>query len=150
MPRRKYGPPALIMLCLVPFAVTFAGQPVPDAGTATGSSGFNIERLERIQSETLLLEAQALRARAELASRSGGNDTPPPVVIPGGTLPRIAEISGIRDPLTARLVMPDGALIEVSPGQSIAGTDITISRITARSVDARREDGSRISLPMEE
>lgn len=113
---------------------------------------FDVEKLEVIQAETLILEAQALRAKAEIAASGGmgdGKPSPSATAVASGPsdLPRIREIAG-GSRLSAQLIMPDNAEIQVFTGQTIATTDMTISNITAQGVVVTRTDGSTVSLPM--
>ncbi|MGR7464124.1 type IV pilus biogenesis protein PilP [Klebsiella aerogenes] len=148
---------AVLLACVTLPAMAQTDAPPP----AAAGTGFTIAQLEQIQAQTLILEAKAQRAKAELAARDGGDDGGLPVsrapagatsaaAGTGNALPRIAEISGSGNTLRARLVMPDGAMLQATQGQSIAGTDLTITRVTAQSVQARHANGTTLSLPMVE
>ncbi|EBZ0491387.1 type IV pilus biogenesis protein PilP [Salmonella enterica subsp. enterica serovar Infantis] len=124
---------------------------IPAAGT------FNLEKLERIQAETLILEAQAIRTKAWQAAQVP--DTPdktPPAATPAGAswspdaLPHVSEIAGTGTHLTARIVLPDESQTEVVTGQTIGSTRLTVTRITAQGVTVRRADGDELTLPMED
>ncbi|XUA21460.1 type IV pilus biogenesis protein PilP (plasmid) [Citrobacter sp. OP27] len=144
-------------------AIALAGIALPVlAGTPSspppsGSDGLNIARLEQIQSETLLLEAQAQRTKAELAAQGGSSQdtsssssSTPSVVPVGNSLPRVTQIAGAGSALSARLLMTDGSLADVITGQTLSGSGLTITRITSRGVTARRQDGGLLTLPMAE
>ncbi|WP_049034251.1 type IV pilus biogenesis protein PilP [Klebsiella aerogenes] len=124
---------------------------IPAAGT------FNLEKLERIQAETLILEAQAIRTKAWQAAQVP--DTPdktPASTAPSGSswnpdaLPHVSEIAGTGNHLTARIVMPDDSQTEVVTGQTIGSTRLTVTRITAQGVTVRRAGGDELTLPMED
>lgn len=120
----------------------------------TEGSRLDVEQLERIQAETILLEAQALRTKAEIAAQGGSMDSESqtPTATAAGissTLPRISEIAG-SDTLSANLVMPDNSEVHVWKGQSIAGTDMTVTKITSQGVIVTHADGSTVSLPMDD
>lgn len=130
--------------------------PVPTEPTAapvaTARSRFDIEKLEGIQAETILLEAQALRTKAQIAADGGVAEdmsAPSTAAMAGvtSTLPRISEIAGSGS-LSAHLIMPDNSEVQVYAGQSIASTDLTVSKITAQGVVVTHTDGSTVSLPM--
>ena len=126
--------------------------PPPSPTPAVSGSHFDLARLEQIQSETLILEAQAARAKAERAAGGSSDDSSPAPALAMSTasgLPRIAEIAG-SGRLSATLVMPDNSQVQVSAGQAISGTGLTVSRITAQSVIVRRRDGTTLSLPMDD
>lgn len=143
-------------------SVTLPAQAETDAPPpVAASTGFTVAQLEQIQAQTLILEAKAQRAKAEQAAQGGGDDGGLPVsrapagaaspgAGTGSALPRIAEISGNGSALRVRLVMPDGSMLQATQGQSIAGTDLTITRVTAQAVQARRANGTSMSLPMVE
>lgn len=124
------------------------GTEVSPPAIPMGSGRIDVEKLEAIQAETILFEAQALRAKAEIAA-SGGVEPPSAVagVSNDPALPRISEIAG-GNQLSAQLIMPGNAEIQVFTGQTIAATDMTVSKITAQSVIVTRADGSTVSLPM--
>ncbi|MFJ3459447.1 type IV pilus biogenesis protein PilP [Scandinavium goeteborgense] len=144
-------------------AIALAGIALPVLAATpspppSGSDGFNIARLEQIQSETLLLEAQAQRTKAELAAQGGGSpdtsspspSSTPSVVPVGNSLPRVTQIAGAGSALSARLLMTDGSQSDVITGQTLSGSGLTITRITSRGVTARRQDGGLLTLPMAE
>lgn len=119
----------------------------------SGSNGFNIARLEQIQSETLILEAQAQRTKAEMAAQGSGpvdNSNVPAAASANSALPRVMQISGAGSALSARLLMSDGSQAEVIAGQTLSGAGMKIARITAHGVEARQQDGTVIILPMAE
>lgn len=129
---------------------------LPGLNTSIPAAGaFNLEKLERIQAETLLLEAQAIRTKAWQAAQVP--DTPdktPTSTAPAGSswspdaLPHVSEIAGTGTHLTARIVLPDGSQTEVVTGQTIGSTRLTVTRITAQGVTVRRAGGEELTLPM--
>ena len=151
---------SLVLSLLLPVSV-FAALPLP-VSPATGKptetkpllrSQFDVEKLEVIQGETILLEAQALKTKAQVAASGGVTEdtSQSSTVMAGGTstLPRISEIAG-SDTLSANLVMPDNSEVHVWKGQSIAGTDMTVTKITSQGVIVTHADGSTVSLPMDD
>ncbi|HCA3439642.1 TPA: type IV pilus biogenesis protein PilP [Salmonella enterica subsp. salamae serovar 35:g,m,s,t:-] len=151
----------LVLSLLLPASV-FAALPLPVSLPANGKpteatpllrSRFDIEKLEVIQGETILLEAQALKAKAQVAANGGVTEdtSQSSTVMAGGpsTLPRISEIAG-SDTLSANLIMPDNSEVHVWKGQSIAGTDMTVTKITSQGVIVTHADGSTVSLPMDD
>lgn len=134
--------------------------PLPDVAGNENTPSVNlvvpgrldVEKLEIIQGETMLLEAQALRAKAEIAASGGvvddgGSSTATAVASGAASLPRISEIAGGSN-LSAHLIMPDNSEVQVFTGQTIATTDMTVSKITAQGVVVTRSDGTTVSLPM--
>lgn len=131
----------------------------------------NLARIERIQGDTLLFEAQAARAKAlqSLQQNNGYDaslpspltqtliapapgvtpptDTPPPART---SLPRIVEIAGSGKALRTRLALSDGASVEVTIGQRIPGTGDTVKNITAQEVQITTAAGEVHTLPFTE
>lgn len=130
----------------------------------------NLERIERIQGDTLLFEAQAARAKAlQSLQQNNGYDvslpspltqtliapapgvTPPTDTPPARTsLPRIVEIAGSGKALRTRLALSDGASVEVTTGQRIPGTGDTVKNITAQEVQITTATGEVHTLPFTE
>lgn len=152
---------APFLALLLPVSV-FAALPLPASSLTTDNtteatpllrSRFDVEKLEAIQGETILLEAQALKTKAQVAANGGVTEdtSPASTVMAGGTsmLPRISEIAG-SDTLSANLIMPDNSEVHVWKGQSIAGTDMTVTKITSQGVIVSHADGTTVSLPMDD
>lgn len=152
---------APFLALLLPVSV-FAALPLPASSLTTDKtteatpflrSRFDVEKLEAIQGETILLEAQALKTKAQVAANGGVTEdaSQSSAVMAGvaSTLPRISEIAG-SDTLSANLIMPDNSEVHVWKGQSIAGTDMTVTKITSQGVIVSHADGSTVSLPMDD
>jgi len=126
----------------------------------------NLEKLEQLQAETLLYEAQLNRDKAlrELLT------TPPDattVASPGTTgpapakpateprqdtpdvLPRVREITGAGAQLTALLRLADNSLVQVSPGSRIPGTPLTVKSLSARGVQVTDQENREQTLPFD-
>lgn len=131
----------------------------------------DLERLELIQGDTMLFEAQAARAKALLAlQQNNGYDTslPSPLTqtllapAPGGTtaqdsplpartsLPRIIEISGSGKALRTRLALSDGATVEVTAGQRVPGSSDSIKMISPQEVQLMTATGETHTLAFTE
>lgn len=108
---------------------------------------FTLRQLEEIQAETVIVEAQVLRAKAikSLGENgavpvTGSTTIPVNAASPGvsasanNTLPQINEIYGGSQRLIARLQLNDGSYAELTEGQNIPGTQLKITSISAREV----------------
>lgn len=117
---------------------------------------FTLSRLEKIQAETLLVEAQVARAKALKALKESGSADSIAQVSDSmamnvsqttgqrGALPHIREIYGAGSQLIARLVLNDGSQAELTAGQQIPGTQLKILSISAREVRVSAPDGSGV------
>lgn len=142
--------------------------PHESATTDRPQDPLSLARIERIQAETLLFEAQAARAKAlQSLQQNNGYDTSLPSSLtqtlvaqaPAGTtasetalplrtsLPRIVEIAGIGKALRTRLILTDGISVEVATGQRIPGTIDTVSHISAQEVQITTAAGEVHTLP---
>jgi hypothetical protein len=81
----------------------------------------NVNDLERIQSETIIIKAQAKReeAQAELASRRQGQGNVGVNV--DSTLPVLKSIYGTEQRLTATFIYPGNIFVEANEGDPIPG-----------------------------
>ncbi|KOY63020.1 hypothetical protein AM629_05555 [Photorhabdus heterorhabditis] len=122
-------------------------------------TNYTLHQLEQIQAETVILEAQAARARAqkELAENVSENITTTMSSVTDSEmhssvmprmqqLPHIQEIYGTGNRLIARLGLPDGSWVEATTGQFIPGTAYKIKAITALEVRVSNGSNER-SLP---
>ena len=163
---------ALCAQATPPAAVTGPALPPPVAIPVPAdlpADTLNLARLERIQSDTLLYEAQGARAKALLSlQQNNGYDasvpsaltqtllapapgkTPDPATTVRGSLPRIAEIAGSGKQLRARLVLADGAGVEVVAGQRVPGSGHTVKHITAQEVQVTTAAGETHTLAFTE
>ncbi len=117
---------------------------------------FTLHRLEKIQAETLLVEAQVARAKALKSLKDSGSADSIAQVSDGMAvnvsqttgqrlaLPHIREIYGAGSRLIARLVLNDGSQAELTAGQQIPGTQLKILGISAREVRVSAPDGSGV------
>ncbi|MBU9819681.1 type IV pilus biogenesis protein PilP [Rahnella sp. BCC 1045] len=121
-------------------------------------------RLEGIQSETVLFEAQLARAKAWKELQSNGYDTalsgPFNPASPAQdkttkdvrpatastVLPQVVEVSGTGKALAATLVLENGNQIRVQTGNPIPGTPWVVASITFNNVTVRGNDGALTSL----
>ncbi|PUA41488.1 type IV pilus biogenesis protein PilP [Pseudomonas protegens] len=124
-----------------------------EEGAAPVLPGQTLLQLEQIQAETVLLEAQAARAKAkkELEEGTSGGSGLPMLESSGASLParplgrvHVQEIYGAGNRLVARLGLPDGSQVEIVPGEAIPGTDLTVTAISARSVRVSGGEGERV------
>lgn len=113
--------------------------------TVLASDENTLRHLEKIQTETVILEAQISLAKAkkeleasgngrEIQSRQVMSSTISTLLPKPHTLPRIQEIYGTGKQLFVRLLLADNSLTELTRGQSIPGTDLKITSISAREV----------------
>jgi type IV pilus biogenesis protein PilP len=134
-------------------------KPLPD----TDVRGMNLGRLEAIQADTLLYEAQLAQAKALKELQNQGYDAvlgapfnPKPVnttkekdeVKPAQeskSLPQIVEISGGQT-LSATLQLEGGNQVRVQSGSRIPGTVWTVEKITFGEVTVRDSGNSLVSL----
>lgn len=114
------------------------------------SKNLTLGRLETIQSETVVVEAQVIRAKAiKSLQESNGYSSSLPGVLPGSlntsdsampvkakveAMPLISEIYGSGNKLIAKIVLSDGSYSEVTQNQRIAGTRYIVKRVTANEV----------------
>lgn len=114
------------------------------------SKNLTLGRLETIQSETVVVEAQVIRAKAiKSLQESNGYSQSLPGVLPGSlnssdsavpvktkqeAMPLISEIYGAGNKLIAKIVLSDGSYSEVAQNQRIPGTRYVVKRITANEV----------------
>ncbi|HAF4865893.1 TPA: type IV pilus biogenesis protein PilP [Salmonella enterica] len=168
--RKKINLPRLMLACgLLWCSVASASdardsKPTAGAGTPPVSapalpapsplsrdSRMTLEKLEQLQTETLLYEAQLNRDKAlrELLTTPDAT-TAPQATVPAQSakttpdkddsaqedtpLPRVRSISGNGTQLAALLRLADGSLVQVQSGQHIPGTTVTVNAITARNV----------------
>ncbi|OKP21798.1 type IV pilus biogenesis protein PilP [Serratia fonticola] len=124
---------------------------------------FTLRRLEKIQAETVIVEAQVARAKAMKSLVDSGSSGSVPDVMAGTAavavnvsqmkskampLPQINEIYGTGNRLIARLVLGDGSYAELTTGQQVPGTLLKITSISAREVRVSALDGAGVqSLP---
>ncbi|EJQ9383926.1 type IV pilus biogenesis protein PilP [Salmonella enterica] len=101
-------------------------------------------QLERIQAETVIYEAQLAREKALSEIRQVGNDPLSHTNTASldssisrrtsSSLPRVLEIYGTTQNMTARLSLQDGSKVDVTSGQTIPGTGYKVSSITSGTV----------------
>lgn len=116
-------------------------------------------RLEQIQAETVLYEAQVARSKALKSLQESDGYVSVPVTIPGeignsttvkkansNVLPSIAEIFGKNKDLLARISLQDGSVAEVRKNQRVPGTPFTVKRITVNEVIVTDSSGTTYSL----
>ncbi|HBP4890423.1 TPA: type IV pilus biogenesis protein PilP [Pseudomonas aeruginosa] len=114
---------------------------------------YTLQQLEQLQAETVLLEAQAAKAKAQAAldeapGKAGGGDGQvmgsvagaAPVALPG--LAYVQEIYGSGAHLKARILLPTGRTVELLPGDSLPGSELRVTAITPRSVRVADADGA--------
>lgn len=128
----------------------------PDMAMPTDNTGqddsknLTLGRLETIQSETVVVEAQVIRAKAiKSLQESNGYSQSLPGVLPGSlntsdsavpvkakqeVMPLISEIYGAGNKLIAKIVLNDGSYSEVTQNQRIPGTRYVVKRISANEV----------------
>ena len=143
---------ALLLTALLSLPVCASVQ-TPEAAPA---QSLTFARLEQIQSQTILYEAQAARDKAKRGVSGEALTAPVPTAGPNevkptrqsSALPRVREISGAGTHLSARLVLPDGAVAFVATGQPVPGSEFTVKKISARAVSVTDHSGRVISLPM--
>jgi type IV pilus biogenesis protein PilP len=171
MPHRKLMPGWLaLVLCTVGgnapvYAVPNELPPSPPAQVAEKTAllpvderDFTLRRLEKIQTETVIVEAQVARAKALKSLEDNGSSANLPEVSDGMAavavhvsaprnargLPRISEIYGAGSRLIARLALNEGSQAEFTVGQHIPGTQLRVTRISAREVQVSALDGSSV------
>lgn len=134
---------------------------------STDAENVTIGQLEAIQSRNFLLEQQVQTARLTRQLRESQTENPvsptvnPPVVmpfIPGaeqqaagvpvsrnvtGTV-RLQEIYGRGSQLRARIVLSQGGVTEVSAGDPLPGSKLTVKSITLNAV--KLSDGAELSF----
>ncbi|AVX40663.1 TPA: type IV pilus biogenesis protein PilP [Yersinia enterocolitica] len=141
----------------------------PEENTAVPLPSGTLNELEKLNTQTLLTEAQAqlANARASLQKAksqysdtssgqmvlSGTNLPPglpnPSISIPQQTKsgpPRILEISGQGRSLSARLMLDTGLSIIVRTGSNIPGRDLLVTDISASTVEVKNTQGQRHTL----
>lgn len=138
-------------------------EPSKTAGDGNEGKNITLSRLERIQAETMIIEAQVARAKAlKSLEDSGSSGNMPDVTTSTAAvpinvsqaqskttpLPQIKEIYGAGSRLIARLVLGDGSYTELNVGQQVPGTRLKITSISAREVRVSDLDGEEeTSLP---
>ncbi|WP_051690845.1 type IV pilus biogenesis protein PilP [Photorhabdus australis] len=149
----------LISSTCLPAKASTTGNETTQEAKPPVMTNYTLHQLEQIQAETVILEAQAARARAqkELAENVSENVTTTMPSITGSEihssvmpriqqLPHIQEIYGTGNRLIARLGLPDGSWVEATTGQLIPGTEYKIKTITALEVRVSNGSNER-SLP---
>ena len=143
----------LFLACWLP--ITSALAAVPDL------SGINVGELGKVQSETILLKAQAERTNAQLEANGILPNAPQPVAqfpAPGLTptmtatspglrqsaLPVVKEISGSGQKLRASLIYADGSEVDAKPGSELPN-GFRVQQITLDGVVLSKE-GKRYPL----
>lgn len=151
--------PALMMVAVVVRADGPAGEiregmtPQPEQSSPSEQNVlpvYTLQQLEQLQAETVLLEAQAAKAKAKAALTETSNKTGEGLVM--GTAPQrltyVQEIYGAGARLKARILLPTGRAVELLSGDLIPGTDLKIIAITPRSVRVAGMNGvSEHALP---
>ena len=137
----------LFLACWLP--ITSALAAVPDL------SGINVGELGKVQSETILLKAQAERTNAQLEANGILPNAPQPVAqfpAPGLTptmtatspglrqsaLPVVKEISGSGQKLRASLIYADGSEVDAKPGRELPN-GFRVQQITLDGVVLSKE-----------
>ena len=137
----------LFLACWLP--ITSALAAVPDL------SGINVGELGKVQSETILLKAQAERTNAQLEAHGILPNAPQPVAqfpAPGLTptmtatspglrqsaLPVVKEISGSGQKLRASLIYADGSEVDAKPGSELPN-GFRVQQITLDGVVLSKE-----------
>jgi type IV pilus biogenesis protein PilP len=116
-------------------------------------------RLEQIQAETVLYEAQVARSKALKSLQESDGYVSVPVTIPGeignsntvkkansNVLPLITEIFGTSKDLRVRVLLQDGSVAEVRNNQRIPGTELTVKKTTVNEVIVSDNSGTAYSL----
>lgn len=131
-------------------------NPTKTENDGNEGKGITLSSLERIQTETVIIEAQVARANALKSledSGSSGKIQDVTTGIPAAgvnvsqaqekttPLPQIKEIYGAGSRLIARLVLDDGSYAELTAGQQVPGTTLKITSISAREVRVSALDG---------
>lgn len=125
----------------------YAQSPLPLlSGNEPSLSMHTLQRLELIQAETVLLEAQAARAKVqrELDEVPLNSNKELATNVPQTqqqifsrstySLPVVQEIYGNKKRLVAQIVTAEGGITTVSVGQIIQGTNYKVTSITSKSV----------------
>lgn len=138
-----------------------------DSPVTTDAENVTIGQLEAIQSRNFLLEQQVQTARLTRQLRESQSESPvsqavnPPVAIPfipgaeqqaeSGLVPgnvrgavRLQEIYGRGAQLRARIVLSQGSVTEVSAGDPLPGSKLTVKSITLNAV--KLSDGTELSF----
>ncbi|EAA5258719.1 type IV pilus biogenesis protein PilP [Salmonella enterica subsp. enterica] len=136
---------------------TAAGTPpvsapaLPAPSPLSHGSRMTLEKLEQLQTETLLYEAQLNRDKAlrELLTTPDTTSAPQAntpaqnakaapekddSAQEADPLPRVRSISGNGTQLSALLRLADGSMVQIQSGQRIPGTGVTVKAISARNV----------------
>lgn len=140
----------ILTLCGVMGLAHASPLPLP----TQGNNELTIAHLEAIQAQTVLYEAQVLRARAlqELQKNGGEVDSAKPFnpappadipVISSQSLPQIIQISGTGKSISALLILGNGNQVTVSQGSDIPGTAWQVSKITLNQVIVTSGDKAR-------
>ncbi|MEQ0866964.1 type IV pilus biogenesis protein PilP [Pseudomonas aeruginosa] len=163
MGNHKWALSALLMVAVAANANEAGGEiqggmtPLPEHAAPRGETilpAYTLQQLEQLQAETVLLEAQAAKAKAQAAlveapGKAGGGEGQVMGVV-AGTAPTVArsglayvqEIYGSGARLKARILLPTGRAVELLPGDPLPGTDLTVTAITPRSVRVADADGA--------
>lgn len=149
-----------------------AAEATPQAPGAPASrlprtAQLNLEKLEQLQAETLLYEAQLNRDKALRELLTTPPDSTPAVASPGTTvpatakqaaeprqeepeaLPRVREITGTGTQLTALLRLADNSLVQIKPGSRIPGTGLTVTSLSAQGVRVTGQENREQTLPFD-
>lgn len=163
--------PLVFVLAITAHANTdISTQQIPqEENTAVPLSSGTLNELEKLNTQTLLTEAQAqlANARASLQkAKSQYSDTSSEQMVLSGTTlppglpnpsismpqqaksgpPRILEISGQGGLLSARLMLDTGISIIVRKGSKIPGRDLLVTDISASNVEVKDTQGQRHTL----
>ncbi|WP_337263667.1 MULTISPECIES: type IV pilus biogenesis protein PilP [unclassified Serratia (in: enterobacteria)] len=123
----------------------------------------DLGQLESIQAETVLYEAQLIRAKALSELQKNGydrsldlpfNPAPPSQeghsavkgAMPEAGPPQILEITGNKRGFMAVLVLGNGNQVTVQTGNRVPGTDYVVKRITLNEVVVSGQNTALVSL----
>lgn len=138
-----------------------------DSPVTPVAENVTIGQLEAIQSRNFLLEQQVQTARLTRQLRESESESPvsqpvnPPAAMPfipgaeqqaaSGLVPRsvtgavrLQEIYGRGEHLRARVVLSQGGVTEVSAGDQVPGSKLTVKSITLNAV--KLSDGTELSF----
>lgn len=158
----------LWLLCFI--AVASRSCLAAGGAFSPGTDNVILGQLEALQAQNFLLEQQVQTARLKRQLRESENDasgvsspTPLPFIAanPAGDVPargpvtsmagrnapgaiRLQEIYGRGTQLRARILLPQGGVIEVSTGDPLPGTTLRVTSVTAAVV--KLSDGSELSF----
>ncbi|WP_034070002.1 type IV pilus biogenesis protein PilP [Pseudomonas aeruginosa] len=162
MGNHKWALSALLMVAVAANANEAGGEiqggmtPLPEHAAPRGETilpAYTLQQLEQLQAETVLLEAQAAKAKAQAAlaetpGKAGGGTGQvmgsvagaAPAGLPG--LAYVQEIYGSGARLKARILLPTGRAVELLPGDPLPGSELRVTAITPRSVRVADADGA--------